>query len=75
MKYLINVIVLTFLLIAYSKAEIQDCSEFKKISKNYLECTKNNLKYKSEETGITEKVKNFGSSKTLTGFFKKIKGK
>ena len=75
MKYLINVIVLTFLLITYSKAGIQDCSEFKKISKNYLECTKNNLKYRSEETGFTEKVINFGSSKTLTGFFKKVKGK
>ena len=72
MKILINIILLIFIFINYANAQIQDCSEFKKLSKNYIKCAKDNLKYKSDQSGITEKVGSFKSSKTLTDFFKKI---
>tara|TARA_Y100000768_G_C23736750_1_gene567475 strand:- start:465 stop:695 length:231 start_codon:yes stop_codon:yes gene_type:complete len=69
-------IILTFLFFFLSTAfsEIEDCSEFNKLSKEYLKCTKNNLKQKSNDSGLTNKVENFKSSKTLTEFFKKNRG-
>jgi len=69
-------IILAFLFFFQSKAfsEIKDCSEFSKLSKEYLKCTKDNLKQKSNDSGLTNKVENFKSSKTLTEFFKKNKG-
>ncbi len=54
-------------------SEIQDCNEFDKLSKEYLKCQKDNLLYKSEESGLTGNVKNFKSSKTLSEFLKKNK--
>jgi hypothetical protein len=54
-------------------AELQDCSQFKKLSKDYLKCTKDNLKFKSDEAGITKKVKDFKESKTLADFLSKDK--
>ena len=54
-------------------SEIQDCNKFDKLSKEYLKCHKDNLLYKSEESGLTQNVNNFKSSKTLTEFFKKNK--
>ena len=56
-------------------AELQDCSQYKKLSKDYLKCTKDNLKFKSEDTTISEKVKDFSESKTLADFFFKKKDK
>jgi len=69
-------IILTFLFFFLSTAfsEIEDCSEFNKLSKEYLKCTKNNLKQKSNDSGLTNKVENFKSSKTLTEFFRKNRG-
>src|SRR6056300_497739 len=54
-------------------AELQDCSQFKKLSKDYLKCTKDNLKFKSDEVGITKKAKDFQESKTLSEFLNKDK--
>ena len=54
-------------------SEIQDCNKFDKLSKEYLKCQKDNLLYKSEESGLTENVSNFKSSKTLSEFLKKNK--
>ena len=73
MKFLTKIFIIMFLFINYSHAEIQDCSKFKRLSKDYLKCNKNNLKYKSDKSGVTEKIMNFKSSKTLTEFFKKAK--
>ena len=66
--------IISFILISISSAEIKDCSEFDKLSKMYLKCTKDNLKYKSDKSGLTKKLDNFKSSRTLTEFFKKNKG-
>ena len=54
-------------------AELQDCSQYKKLSKNYLKCTKDNLKFKSDEAGITKKTEDFKESKTLSEFLNKDK--
>jgi hypothetical protein len=59
----------------YVIAELKDCSQFKKLSKDYLICTKDNLKFKGEDTTISEKVKDFSESKTLADFFFKKKDK
>ena len=63
-KILITVILMLF----FSQntfAELQDCSQIKKLTKEYFECTKSNLKYKSEKIGITTKLKKFKESKSL----------
>ena len=54
-------------------AELQDCSQIKKLSKEYLQCTRDNLKHKSEEVGITSKLKKFKESKSLKEFLTKEK--
>ena len=54
-------------------AELKDCSQFKKLSKDYLVCTKNNLKIKSENLRMNENIKDFKESKTLAEFFSKKK--
>jgi len=54
-------------------SEIQDCNKFDKLSKEYLKCQKDNLLYKSKESGFTDNVDNFKSSKTLSEFLKKNK--
>ena len=54
-------------------AELQDCSQYKKLSKDYLKCTKDNLKFKSDEAGITKKTEDFKESKTLSEFLNKDK--
>ena len=63
----------TFIIFLFSTvsifAEMQDCSQIKKLSKEYLKCTKDNLKNKSDEVGITKKLKKFKESKTLKEFF------
>ena len=74
MKFFWIIFIYLFILISFTKADIKDCSEFSKLSKEYLKCTKNNLKQKSDDTGLTNKLKNFKSSKTLSEFFKKNKG-
>tara|TARA_B100001093_G_C26086906_1_gene701074 strand:- start:245 stop:472 length:228 start_codon:yes stop_codon:yes gene_type:complete len=73
MKYLSFILISIFILITSLNAETKDCSEFSKLSKEYLKCTKDNLKYKSDESGLTNKVENFKSSKTLKEFFQKNK--
>ena len=52
-------------------SEIQDCNKYEKLSKDYLKCQKDNLVLKTEDSGITDGVKNFKSSKTLSEFLKK----
>ena len=69
------IILVIFVLLSNTSAfsEIEDCKIFKKLSKDYLKCQKNNLKQKSDEKGITEGVSNFKSSKTISEFLKKNK--
>tara|TARA_B100000575_G_C22914655_1_gene530953 strand:+ start:69 stop:296 length:228 start_codon:yes stop_codon:yes gene_type:complete len=74
MKIFYIILISIFFLIPHVVAEIKDCSKFNKLSKEYLKCTKDNLKYKSDETGLTNKIKNFKTSNTLTEFFNKNKG-
>ena len=74
MKFFSTILIFLFILISFTKADIKDCSEFSKLSKEYLKCTKENLKQKSDDSGLTNKLENFKSSKTLTEFFKKNKG-
>ena len=69
-KILITIILFLFTSIN-AFAELQDCSQIKKLSKEYLICTKDNLKHKSEELGITSKLKKFKESKTLKEFITK----
>ena len=54
-------------------AELQDCNQFKKLSKDYLICTKDNLKIKSADMGITEKLDDFKNSKSMSEFLSKQK--
>ena len=74
---MINKILILIILVLISNnsafSEIEDCTIYKKLSKDYLKCQKNNLKHKSDEKGITEGVTNFKSSKTLSEFIKKNK--
>ena len=67
-KFLITIIIFLFFTVS-TFAELQDCSQIKKLSKEYLKCTKDNLKNKSDEVGITKKLKKFKESKTLKEFF------
>ena len=71
-KLLITIIIFLFTSVS-TFAGLQDCSEIKKLSKEYLKCTKNNLKYKSDEAGITTKLKQFKESKSLKDFLFKEK--
>ena len=74
MKIFYSILIFLFILMSFTKADIKDCSEFSKLSKEYLKCTKDNIKQKSDDSGLTNKLENFKSSKTLTEFFKKNKG-
>ncbi len=69
-KLLLIIIILLFN-IGIALSEIQNCNKFDKLSKKYLKCQKENLLYKSEESGLTDGIKNFKSSKTLSEFLKK----
>ena len=71
-NFLLTIIIL-FFSTDISHSEIQDGNKFDKLSKEYLKCQKDNLLYKSEESGLTENVSNFKSSKTLSEFLKKNK--
>ena len=71
-NFLLTIMIL-FFSTTISHSEIQDCNKFDKLSKEYLKCQKDNLLYKSEESGLTENVSNFKSSKTLSEFLKKNK--
>jgi hypothetical protein len=71
MKIIIFILTVYFLIFSISNSEIIDCSEHKKVSKEYIKCQKNNVKTKSNEYGITKKINKFKSSKTLTDLFKK----
>ena len=50
-------------------AEKQDCSELKKLSKDYWICKTNNLKKSSENVGFDSS--NIKKKKTLADWFKK----
>ena len=67
-KFLTTIIIFLFSTVS-TFAELQDCSQIKKLSKEYLKCTKDNLKYKSNKVGITKKLNKFKESKTLKEFF------
>ena len=71
-KFLFIILVLVFN-IQVASSEIQDCNKYEKLSKDYLKCQKDNLVLKTEDSGITDGVKNFKSSKTLSEFLKKNK--
>ena len=65
-KFLFIILVFVFnIQVAFS--EIQDCNKYEKLSKDYLKCQKDNLVLKTEDSGITDGVKNFKSSKKLEG--------
>tara|TARA_B100000902_G_scaffold313563_1_gene304047 strand:+ start:44 stop:271 length:228 start_codon:yes stop_codon:yes gene_type:complete len=72
-KNFLLAITILFISTTITHSEVQDCNKFDKLSKEYLKCHKDNLLYKSEESGLTQNVNNFKSSKTLTEFFKKNK--
>ena len=74
MKFFLTTLIYLLVSVSFTKADIKDCSEFSKLSTEYIKCTKDNLKQKSNDSGLTNKVENFKSSKTLTEFFKKNKG-
>ena len=74
MNFFSTILIFLLILISFTNADIKDCSEFSKLSKEYLKCTKDNLKQKSDDSGLTNKYENFKSSKTLTEFLKKNKG-
>ena len=71
-KLLITIIIFLFTSVS-TFAGLQDCSQIKKLSKEYLKCTKDNLKYKRDETGIGTKLEKFKESKSLKEFFVKEK--
>tara|TARA_B100001121_G_scaffold35844_1_gene30540 strand:+ start:303 stop:530 length:228 start_codon:yes stop_codon:yes gene_type:complete len=72
-KNFLFIIIILLLNTSITLSEIQDCNEFDKLSKKYLKCQKDNLLYKSEESGLTENVNDFKSSNTLSEFLKKKK--
>ena len=55
-KIFLFIITILLFNISITLSEIQDCNEFDKLSKEYLKCQKDNLLYKSEESGLTENV-------------------
>ena len=71
MKKLLIFISIFFLLSLGTSAEIKDCSKYNKSPKKYLDCQKNNIKEKDKELGVSKKIMEFKSSKTLADFFKK----
>ena len=71
MKIFLTTIIIFLFSTVSTFAELQDCSQIKKLSKEYLKCNKDNLKYKSDQVGITKKLKKFKESKTLKEFFTK----
>ena len=52
-------------------AEKKDCTEFKKISKDYLSCMTDNLK--TSTTGLGLDTSNIKEKKTISDWFKKKK--
>ena len=72
---MINKLFSTLLLIIFTSAlnasEKKDCTEFKKISKEYLACMTNNLK--SSTTGLGLDTTNIKEKKTISDWFKKKK--
>ncbi len=71
-KFLFTIIVFVFN-IQGASSEMQDCNKYEKLSKDYLKCQKDNLVLKTEDSVITDGVKNFKSSKTLSEFLKKYR--
>ena len=65
--------ILTLILITSTSSfsQIKDCTQHKMLSKDYLKCQTEKIKNKSDESGVTDGVNDFKSSKTLVDFFKK----
>jgi len=59
-KIIFTILITSILSISNTEAENIDCTQFKKISAKYLECTTKNLKVNSKELKqkITTKTKN-----------------
>jgi hypothetical protein len=74
MKTISASLILYFTFSAVHAADIKDCSIFKKLSKDYVECQKYNVSVKSNEFGVVKKIDKFKKSKTLTDLFKKGNG-
>ncbi len=70
-KIVITIISLLILNIGYVMAEIKDCNEYNKLSKEFLKCQKENLKSKTDKTTIGKGINKFKSSKTLSDLLKK----
>ena len=74
MRKLFIIFIVFFFKSTFSFAEENKCNEFKKLSKEYLECNAKKLKEKStkkfEKSGIKNKLKKFKDSKTLTDLVK-----
>ena len=72
-KKIYYIITLILIMSTSSFSQINDCTKFNKLSKDYLKCQAENIKIKSNESGVTDGVNDFKSSKTLVDFFKKKK--
>ncbi len=70
-KIILTISYLLFLNISFVFAEIKDCNEYNKLSKEFLKCQRDNLKSKTDETTIGKGINKFKSSKTLSDLFKK----
>ena len=68
-KNIILFILLCLFFLNVNAAEKQDCSELKKLSKDYWICKKNNLKRFSGDTVLD--TSNIKEKKTLADWFKK----
>ena len=69
MKLIINIFAILFFILNVSAfAEKKDCSEFKKLTKDYLACMTGNLK--SSTTGLGLDTSNIKEKKTISDWFK-----
>ena len=68
---LLTTIFFSIFFLSSQAAEKQDCSVFKKISKNYLKCKTSNLKLATSELKFD--ASNIKEKKYLTDWFKKKK--
>jgi len=82
MKIKIILFFLNFLMINFSSfADVNDCTQFKKLSAKYIECNAKKFRNKTNEkvkiskekferSGIKDKLKKFKESKTLSDLIK-----
>ena len=77
----VSLLLMLFLLFIPVNSNEIDCTQFKKLSKKYIECNANKLKEKTNEkvelskkkfesSGVEDKLKKFKNSKTLKDLIK-----